>query len=108
MRRPGYHFSGRGPGGPGRQREREQVRQPRSRQGGFIDISQTSKKVVFCTYFNTVGFEAAVNGGNLQILQEGKIPKFVDKVDQITFNGKLAREAGKEVLYVTERPSSGW
>ncbi len=72
-------------------------------QGGFIDISQTSKKVVFCTYFKTKGFEAAVGNGRLEILKEGQIPKFVDRVDQITYNGRLARELGKDVLFVTER-----
>ena len=72
-------------------------------QGGFIDISQTAKKVVFCTYFRAKGFEAKVADGKLLIEKEGQIPKFVDKVDQITFNGTLARETGKEVYYITER-----
>jgi propionate CoA-transferase len=72
-------------------------------QGGFIDISQTSRKVVFCTYFNTKGFEASVSDGKLNIAKEGEVPKFVDKVDEITFNGPLAAASGKEVFYVTER-----
>lgn len=72
-------------------------------QGGFIDISQTSKKVVFCTYFTAKGFEATVAGGKLHIEKEGAVPKFVEKVDQITFNGTLARAEGKEVCFVTER-----
>ncbi|MCL2126168.1 MAG: hypothetical protein FWH33_09315 [Oscillospiraceae bacterium] len=72
-------------------------------QGGFIDISQTSKKVVFCTYFKAKGFEADVEGGKLVIKNEGKVPKFVDKVEQITFNGKLSRQKGQEVVICTER-----
>jgi len=72
-------------------------------QGGFIDISQTAKKVVFCTYFKAKGFESSVEGGKLVITNEGKVPKFVDKVDQITFNGKLSREKGQEVVICTER-----
>jgi len=72
-------------------------------QGGFIDISQTAKKVVFCTYFNAKGFEASVKDGKLNIESEGKFPKFVDKVDQITFCGKRSREKGQEVVICTER-----
>jgi propionate CoA-transferase len=72
-------------------------------QGGFIDISQTSAKVVFCTYFTAKGMKAAVSGGNISISQEGKIPKFVDAVSQITFSGKQAALRGQEVVYITER-----
>ena len=72
-------------------------------QGGFIDISQTAKKVVFCTYFKAKGFDASVSDGRLAITREGAISKFVDRVDQITFNGALARESGKEVCFLTER-----
>jgi propionate CoA-transferase len=72
-------------------------------QGGFIDISQTSKKVVFCTYFMAKDFESSIEGGKLVIKNEGKVPKFVDKVDQITFNGKLSRDKGQEVVVCTER-----
>lgn len=72
-------------------------------QGGFIDISQTARKVVFCTYFTAKGFKAAIGGGELHIEKEGAVAKFVEDVDQITFNGALARAAGKEVCFVTER-----
>jgi len=72
-------------------------------QGGFIDISQTAKKVVFCTTLTAKGFESAVEGGKLSIIKDGSIPKFVAKVDQITFNGKLSREKGQEVVICTER-----
>ena len=72
-------------------------------QGGFIDISQTAKKVVFCTYFRAKGFKAKVEDKLLHIDAEGAIPKFVKKVEQITFNGKLSREKGQEVIICTER-----
>ena len=72
-------------------------------QGGFIDISQTAKKVVFCTNFTTKGFESTVENGNLVIKKDGSVPKFVEKVDQITFNGKLSREKGQAVVICTER-----
>lgn len=72
-------------------------------QGGFIDISQCAKKVVFCTYFKAKGFRASVSGGVLSIEHEGEVPKFVDTVDQITFNGELSRRKQQEVVIITER-----
>ena len=72
-------------------------------QGGFIDISSSAKKVVFCTFFKGGGLKAAVEGNALKIEQEGSEAKFVEKVNQITFNGKLAAERGQEVVYITER-----
>jgi propionate CoA-transferase len=72
-------------------------------QGGFIDISQSSKKVVFCTYFTAKGLKTSFEGGKLTVHQEGKIPKFVQTVDQITFNGPLAKKQGRTVVVCTER-----
>jgi len=54
--------------------------------GGFIDISQKARKVVFCGTL-------AVRGGK---------PKFVPRVKQITFSGEFAQKTGQEVLYITE------
>jgi len=72
-------------------------------QGGFIDISQCAKKVVFCTTFTTKGVETAVENGRLIIESDGSIQKIVEKVDQITFNGTLSREKAQEVVICTER-----
>jgi len=71
--------------------------------GGFIDISQQSKKVVFAGTFAAGGLKVAVEAGRLSILQEGKHPKFVAALDEITFSGRLASEEEREVLSVTER-----
>ena len=71
--------------------------------GGFVDISQNSKKVVFCGSFTAGGLRVAVEDGELKILQEGRIKKFVKDVQQITFSGEYARNVGQNVLYVTER-----
>ncbi|WP_238984560.1 acyl CoA:acetate/3-ketoacid CoA transferase [Billgrantia kenyensis] len=70
--------------------------------GGFINISQNARKVVFCGTF-TNGGKVAVEDGSLRILEEGPRRKFVQRVDQITFSGRYANETGKPVLFVTER-----
>lgn len=71
--------------------------------GGFIDIAQNARKVVFCGTFDTKGTELVLGGGRLGILRNGDIPKLVRDVEQITFSGRVARERGQEVVYVTER-----
>ena len=71
--------------------------------GGFINITQNAKKVVFCGTFSAKDFACEVGGGKLRILSEGKFPKFVERVNQITFSGDYARRSGQPVLYVTER-----
>ena len=71
--------------------------------GGFINISQNAKKVVFCGTFTARGLECRVEGGKMTILSEGKITKFVDQVQQITFNGSYSLSTNQKILYVTER-----
>ena len=71
--------------------------------GGFINITQNSRRVVFCTTFTADGLKIGTADSRLQILQEGKTAKFVKKVEQITFSGKYALEKGTVVTYVTER-----
>jgi propionate CoA-transferase len=71
--------------------------------GGFINISQNARKVVFAGTFSAGGLELKVADGKLQIVKEGKNAKLCTKVEHITFAGKVAAAAGKPVLYVTER-----
>ncbi|MCX7788664.1 MAG: acyl CoA:acetate/3-ketoacid CoA transferase [Spirochaetes bacterium] len=71
--------------------------------GGFINITQNAKKVVFCGTFTAKDFQCQVGGGKLHILSEGKVKKFVQAVHQITFSGKYARTKHQKVLYITER-----
>ncbi|WP_028391985.1 acyl CoA:acetate/3-ketoacid CoA transferase [Bacillus cihuensis] len=71
--------------------------------GGFIDITQSAKKVVFCTTFTGGGLKTSIHNGKLHILQEGTIKKFTNYVNQISFSGKYATDHSKDVMYITER-----
>jgi len=70
--------------------------------GGFIDISQETKRIVFggtlCAK-SRVKFE----DGKVTVLEQGTIHKFVNQVNQVTFSGRRAAEKGKKVIFVTER-----
>ena len=71
--------------------------------GGFINISQNARKVVFAGTFTANGLEVKVADGKLHIVKEGATKKFVDRVQQITFNGAYAAKKGQPAFYVTER-----
>ncbi|MGD9409611.1 MAG: acyl CoA:acetate/3-ketoacid CoA transferase [Thiohalocapsa sp.] len=71
--------------------------------GGFINITQNSRIVIFVGTFMAGGLKVEVADGQLKILNEGKYRKFVEKIDQVTFSGEYAAQNGKRVIYVTER-----
>jgi propionate CoA-transferase len=71
--------------------------------GGFINISQGARRVVFVGTFTAGGIEIAVDKGKLKIAKEGKAKKFLEQVEQITFSAAQAVQQRRPVLYVTER-----
>jgi len=71
--------------------------------GGFINIAQGTRKLVYCGTLTAGGLDIRVEDGRLRIVREGKFPKFVARTQHVTFNGPLAAKQGQEVWYVTER-----
>jgi propionate CoA-transferase len=71
--------------------------------GGFIDIAQGARRLVFCGAFEGKGMKVAVAGGRLAIERPGSLAKLVATVEQVTFSGPRATATGQDVLYVTER-----
>ncbi len=71
--------------------------------GGFVNITQNARRLVFCTPLTADGLDVAWQNGRLQIVSEGRIPKFVDRVEHLSFSADQARQRGQHVLYITER-----
>jgi len=71
--------------------------------GGFMEIAQNAKKVVFCGTFDAGGSQVAWCDGRLTVTQPGKVRKLVERVERITFSADYARSRNQQVLYVTER-----
>lgn len=81
--------------------------------GGFVNISQNARQLVFCGTFTADGLQVELHEGQLKIIQEGRVAKFVQQVEQISFSGPLARTSQRNVMIVTERAvfrlsAAGW
>ncbi|WP_299837960.1 malonate decarboxylase subunit alpha [uncultured Paracoccus sp.] len=71
--------------------------------GGFINISQNARRVVFAGTFRAGGLAARIGDGRLEIDTEGRSRKFIEAVEQITFSGARAGRLRQPVMFVTER-----
>jgi len=72
--------------------------------GGFIDIAHNAQALVFTGTFTTGGLEVAFENGQLRIVKEGKVRKFVRTVDHITYPvRKNVAERGQKASIITER-----
>ncbi len=72
--------------------------------GGFINISQNAKNVIYLGTFTAGGLKVSIQDGCVHIDQEGKAKKFVKgEVEHITFSGEYALKKGQRVIYITER-----
>ena len=71
--------------------------------GGFANITNATKNVVFCMTFTTKGLVAKKADCGVEIVQEGSIRKFRKEINAISFSAKNALKRGQRVLYVTER-----
>ena len=67
--------------------------------GGFMNISSSAKKIIFLGSFMAKA-DFRLKNGRLKIAKKG-IPKFVDTLNEVTFNAKEALKQGKKVYYVT-------
>lgn len=71
--------------------------------GGFINISQSAKSIVFVGTFTAGDLQVRVTDGKLELLNDIGPVKFVEAVEHRTFSGREARRRGRPVLYITER-----
>ena len=71
--------------------------------GGFVNITQSARHLVFMGALTADGLEIASGDGTLSILKEGTVRKFVPRVGHLSFNGPYTESLGIAVRYVTER-----
>ena len=71
--------------------------------GGFVNIAQSARRVVFCCTLRAGDLEVAVQDGQLRVVREGRHAKFVRRVQQVCFHGPSALANRQQVLFVTER-----
>ncbi|MGL5356512.1 MAG: acyl CoA:acetate/3-ketoacid CoA transferase [Cetobacterium sp.] len=71
--------------------------------GGFVNLTQSAKKCVFCFPFSGGGNIIDFKDAKLSVIKEGKYQKFCTHVDEISASGEFAMDTKQEVLYITER-----
>jgi len=71
--------------------------------GGFMDIAQNAKRVVFCGTFDTKGSDVQISAAGINVRKAGQVRKLVRSVEQITYSGREALKRGHSAVFVTER-----
>jgi propionate CoA-transferase len=71
--------------------------------GGFPNISARTGRINFVGTLTAQGLELDISGDGVRVVREGSLEKFVPKVRELSFSGRLARERGQQVRYVTDR-----
>lgn len=72
--------------------------------GGFIDIAQNAKRLIFAGTFTTGGLRCDVVNGQLVILVEGKVRKFVQQAASITYRAQEGvAQRNQDAMIITER-----
>lgn len=71
--------------------------------GGFINISQNARHVIFSSTFTAGGLEVACADGVLKIVKEGQHKKFVEQIECISYNAPFAAKEGRTAVFITER-----
>ena len=71
--------------------------------GGFVNISQNAKQVIFLGTFTAGGLKTRITDRGIEIVSEGKFRRFVETVEQVSFSGDYATENQKQVMFITER-----
>lgn len=71
--------------------------------GGFINIGQNARRVVFVGSFSAGAQDVRVGAGRLTVVRDGGQTKSVERVEHLTFSAREALRRGTPVLYVTER-----
>lgn len=71
--------------------------------GGFPNISQNAKKVIFSGTLTAGGLDISWPNGRTKINNEGRYKKFLDQLEQVTYSGDFGWARGQEILFITER-----
>lgn len=71
--------------------------------GGFPNISARTPRINFVGTLTAQGLELDISPDGVRVVTEGSLPKFVERVREVSFNGELARERGQQVRYITDR-----
>lgn len=72
--------------------------------GGFIDIAENARELVFCGTFTTGGLQVRLDNGRLNIVREGQVCKFVQRASHVTYGVRDGvHRRGQKATIVTER-----